>query len=76
MRHIAGQWCGPDARRRAVADAVAAALIAVGGLVLAGAATADPGPTPDTAVGATPHPGHLHDGGPGGPEGSAARAAG
>ncbi|PJE94112.1 hypothetical protein CUT44_27810 [Streptomyces carminius] len=76
MRHIAEQWCGPGARRRAAADAVAAALIAVGGLVLAGAATADPDPTPDTAVGATPHPGHLHDGAPDGPGGPAARAVG
>ncbi|MFP8905805.1 hypothetical protein [Streptomyces atacamensis] len=54
MRSIAAQWRRPGGRRQPIADAAVAAIVAAGGLVLAGTATAEPGPTPSAAANAHP----------------------
>ncbi|WP_101254682.1 hypothetical protein [Streptomyces barkulensis] len=50
MRSIAAQWRRPGGRRQPIADAAVAAIVAAGGLVLAGTATAEPGPAPSAAA--------------------------
>ncbi|CAL9426619.1 hypothetical protein SUDANB106_01981 [Streptomyces sp. enrichment culture] len=60
MRSIAAQWRRPGGRRQPIADAAVAAIVAAGGLVLAGTATAEPGPTPSAA--ATAHPSATAEG--------------
>ncbi|SFK72283.1 hypothetical protein [Streptomyces pini] len=50
MRSIAAQWRRPGGRRQPIADAAVAAIVAAGGLVLAGTATAEPGPAPAAAA--------------------------
>ncbi|MGK5496973.1 hypothetical protein [Streptomyces sp. URMC 125] len=70
---IAVQRRRPGGRRQPIADAAVAAVLAVGGLVLAGAATADPAP------GAGPVSSGPLPSGPqkaaGGPDGHAVRTA-
>ncbi|MTE19171.1 hypothetical protein F0L17_08520 [Streptomyces sp. TRM43335] len=45
---IAAQWRRPSGRRQPIADAAVAAVLAVGGLVLAGTVTSKPPPGADT----------------------------
>ncbi len=73
MRSIAVQRRRPNGRRQSVADAVAAAIVAVGGLVLAGAVTAGPQDAPDAATGTVGVHGPAYDGTEEGPRGSALR---
>ncbi|MFH0244215.1 hypothetical protein ACGRHY_17760 [Streptomyces sp. HK10] len=54
MRSIAAQWRRPGGRRQPIADAAVAAIVAAGGLVLAGTATAEPGPAQSAAATADP----------------------
>ncbi|GAA2396932.1 hypothetical protein GCM10010420_23400 [Streptomyces glaucosporus] len=62
----------PDGRRQPFADALAAAAVAVGGLVLAGAVTAHPQGAPDAAAGtARIHGSAYGDGAETGPRGPA-----
>ncbi|HZG04828.1 MAG TPA: hypothetical protein VE546_14860 [Streptomyces sp.] len=75
MSSIAVQRCRPGGRRRPIADATVAALVAVGGLVLAGTVTAGPRCAPDPTTGATgAHHRLSYDGAEGGPAGPAHRA--
>ncbi|WP_344321309.1 hypothetical protein [Streptomyces macrosporus] len=78
MRSIAVQWRRPSGRRRPIADAAVAAIVAVGGLVLAGAVTAGPQGAPDATADATADTvgthGSAYDGAAGGPRGSTAGA--
>lgn len=73
MRSIAVQRRRPNGRRQPVADAVVAAIVAIGGLVLAGAVTAGPQGAPDAATGIVGVRGPAYDGTEEGPRGSAAR---
>ncbi|MCI0386905.1 hypothetical protein [Streptomyces sp. CNQ085] len=54
MRNIAAQWCRPGGRRQPIADAAVAAIVAAGGLVLAGTATAEPSTAPPATASTAP----------------------
>ncbi|GAA3622410.1 hypothetical protein ACG5V6_04260 [Streptomyces chitinivorans] len=54
MRSIAAQWRRPGGRRQPIADAAVAAIVAAGGLILAGTATAEPGSAPSATAAADP----------------------